>query len=88
MGQVLGQKSPKANKPHDCYWCGEKIIPGETYSQWTWVDRGNADTVRCHSECATAWNTLDDPEDVPERMFCRGCTCEKPTCSCKQGRNP
>lgn len=84
MGEVLDPQTPLARKNHKCYWCGEVIEAGTKYSRWTWVDAGSASTVRAHLECATAWNTLDDPDPIPAFMFCRGCTCEKPKCFCKK----
>jgi len=41
----------KARKPHACIWCGQKIIPGEIYSDERSVYDGSIQRHRWHPEC-------------------------------------
>lgn len=88
MGEVIAEVTPVARKDHSCWWCGETINKGDRYSGWTWVDGGSAMRIRVHPECGAAWRTIDDPEDIPEAMFSRGCHCDHGNCKCeKSGPN-
>ena len=48
MSEVTEQK---ANKPHKCSWCGEKIEIGELYKRYRYYSSGDACTVKMHPEC-------------------------------------
>jgi hypothetical protein len=82
MGEMIGNCTPVAGKIHTCYWCGQKILKGEKYSRWTWVDGGNASTIKAHMECATAWGGIYENDNVAFGEHCRGCDCEKGHCIC------
>lgn len=44
----------KANKPHRCTWCWQRIGVGETYNRYRFFDGGDAGTVKMHPECYDA----------------------------------
>ena len=85
MGESFGTKTQTARKQHVCYWCGEKIIPGEKYTSWCWVDYGSFDSVKVHPECKAAWDSLEhyESDEIGFAEFCRGCKCEQGFCTCK-----
>ena len=87
MGEVFGERTVTARKQHTCYWCGEFILPGETYAKWVWKAWGDFDSVKTHIECRHAWGEMALQEGSPfETMpyeFSRGCTCERGHCCCE-----
>lgn len=72
MSVFRGRKIKHARKDRICYWCGEVIQSGSSYSSWRW--RWNhmpaAVTVSLHPECADAWDNAkyhtDDGEYLKE----------------------
>ena len=54
----------KAQKNHICDWCGEKILTGESYQKWCYIDCGEAETVKAHPECFEASYLSDNPEET------------------------
>ena len=85
MTQLGTVETPTARKPHRCWWCAERIEPGEKYNRWVWKDGRDLLAVKCHPECYDAWAEIGG-EEVDYGDFCRGCTCEAGRCEC--GRNP
>lgn len=64
-GEVIGYRNiRKCRKNHICFWCGEKILKGDPYTRWAWVD-GSIDVVKVHPECRDAWNKASDEEGYP-----------------------
>lgn len=55
MSEVIGLTTiKKSRKPHNCWWCPEKIEKGESYIKWACTDP--LQTIKCHPECRDAWN--------------------------------
>jgi len=48
---LLDETRPKARKEHQCIWCGEKILIGETYRREKSVYDGNMQDHKWHLEC-------------------------------------
>ena len=83
MTQILSHDdSIVARKEHRCWWCGEPIHKGDTYTRWTTVDNGDFQQTRTHPECAAAWGELPFDDPVSFAHFCRGCTCDHGHCEC------
>jgi len=81
LGEVTTQK---AAKEHTCCWCGELIFQHETYVKWLWKDGRDLQSVKVHTECRKAWNSLPCGEqEIMFGEFSRGCTCERDHCRCK-----
>lgn len=86
---ILSRTTPKARKPHNCYWCGQTIDKGEVHEAWSSVDDGRMVTTRCHAECAKAWDwahaNIDKwyySEEVGYAAHRRGCACDGPREKC------
>jgi hypothetical protein len=78
----------KPRKPHECYWCGEKI-EGE-HAKWACFSDGQSVEIRCHSECREAWKLARREDDyyadqVQPGEHSRGCQCPAGDCTCKKG---
>lgn len=86
---ITEPKSRAARKQHACFWCGEAIPAGSTYTTWTCFDAGRANAVRVHPECGKAWQreasrptAHEYREGIGEAEHCRGCACERGNCEC------
>lgn len=88
MPETFGYERRKARKSHQCWWCGENIVPGETYERWMCEDFGEVGEVKCHEDCNLAWQRglKEDfwhySESVAEGEHTRGCLCERGHCEC------
>lgn len=87
MGEAIGHATPTARKTHRCYWCGETIEVGEQYTSWVWIDAGSAEKLKCHNECASAWQGAaqdhGEPYETGPAEHSRGCYCEAGRCRCE-----
>jgi len=83
---VLSESNPIARNEHTCYWCGEKILPGERYTRWASIDFGEFFFTKVHRECADAWHSLHPDDFVDEHGQCRGCICERGDCRCGRSK--
>lgn len=45
---------PKAKKPYQCFWCGERIEAGEVHAKWAGTFEGDFHSDRFHEECNKA----------------------------------
>lgn len=81
MGTATDPRILVANKVHQCSWCAERIMPGETYKRYRWYDGGDANTVKLHEECSDACDRAIE-QNSPHYIefspgdFPRGCTCD------------
>ena len=83
--QIGNTTTQVARKQHDCWWCGEPIEPGETYSRWVWEDDGELLPTKVHPECREVWSKLPYEEsEVEQGEFSRGCLCEHGNCRCEE----
>jgi hypothetical protein len=53
-----------ARKKHRCTYCGEYILPGDTYTRWNSVDDGWF-TSKMHPECLDDMDYWGDDEYIP-----------------------
>lgn len=51
---LFSSDTRKARKNHDCIWCREDILTGETYQDERSVYDGNIQRHRWHPECQKA----------------------------------
>ena len=83
--QIGNATTRVALKQHYCWWCGEKIEPGEEYYRWVWKDDGELLPTKVHPECRVAWSKLPyDEAEVEQGEFARGCLCQHGNCRCKK----
>jgi len=81
MMEVVGSTTRKARKPHDCYWCREKIMKGTRYDRWCCIYDGQPGEIKVHQECHEAWQKgMEEDhhqysEDVEPNEHMRGCLC-------------
>ena len=67
MSSSTTQTIQKAIRPHRCSWCGEPIIPGESYARWRYFADGDAVTVKMHRECESA--QIQETAETGENEF-------------------
>ena len=63
---VFPQTLQTAKKPHNCTWCGQKILMGERYSRWASVDDSYF-TSKMHEECVGAM--LDEFRETRDNEY-------------------
>jgi hypothetical protein len=51
---TIANETRKARKQHRCIWCGEPILPGETYAYVRGVFEGDPQSNHYHQECDKA----------------------------------
>lgn len=77
-GSTVIETIKSAKKPHQCSWCGTKILTGEAYKKYRYFDSGDAGTVKMHPECLEAFESQDSwdkEEGFSPGENPRGCTC-------------
>jgi hypothetical protein len=66
---LLAESFQVARKRHRCIWCGESILPGETYRRERSVYDGEMQNFAWHPECSEAacaeWMEGADAEFCP-----------------------
>ena len=61
MSYCTPTKTLTARLQHRCTYCGEPILPGETYLTWASVD-GQWFTNKMHPECLDDLREYSDPD--------------------------
>jgi len=51
---TIAEETRKARKAHRCIWCGQQILPGETYRYVRGVFEGDPQSNHYHQECDNA----------------------------------
>lgn len=54
---ILSERFVKARKKHDCAWCNEKVLPGDSAFIQAVVFEGEIQSIYFHEEC---WSALTD----------------------------
>jgi hypothetical protein len=74
------QNITSAKNTHECAWCAEKILTGESYSKYRFYNGSEASTVKMHPECLRASEELMIIEkqaiEFSPGEHPRGCYCD------------
>lgn len=64
----IKRKDVKANKEHECSWCGQTIRVREFHQRRNYIINGEFLSSREHFECAEAMDEFDWVNNDPEYM--------------------